>query len=109
MNQFLNLRSAPPPPTAAQLLSRDMRVSPVSLFLWRILNNARGKWHHVYNLLSKMFTLGESEQKSSGNSCSISVTLQLLCQSKKIKEKQNVFETWFGTGPFSCTKAYELG
>ena len=57
----------------------------------------------------KMFTLGESEQKGSGNSYSISVTLQLLCQSKKIKGKQNVFETWFGTWPFSCTKAYELG
>ena len=83
-------------------------VFPVGLFLWRILNNARGKWHHVYNLLSKMFTLGESEWKGSGNSCSASVTLQLLCQSKKIKEKQNVFETWFGTWPFSCTKAYEL-
>lgn len=41
----------------------------------------------------KMFTLGESEQKGSRNSYSISVTLQLLCQSKKIKEKQNVFET----------------
>lgn len=92
-------------------LFQDRYVPPIALFLWRTLNNARGKWHHICILLANVHSWG-IWAKCSGdylyNSCNVSVILKLY-QNKKIKEKLSVFENHFETWLFSYSGAYELG